>query len=71
MGPVHGVYLACPNEPSIYITGDTVLVPSVSEAIERLEVQCQGLPCRFRELPCARWLALSPARRSQRPRVLI
>ena len=38
MGPVHGVYLACPNEPSVYITGDTVLVNSVTDAVHRLKV---------------------------------
>jgi L-ascorbate metabolism protein UlaG (beta-lactamase superfamily) len=36
MGPVAGVYLAHPDEPSVYLTSDTVLSPGVSEAITRL-----------------------------------
>lgn len=37
MGPVSGYYLAHPGEPSLYVTGDTVLTPSVVEAITRLQ----------------------------------
>ncbi len=36
MGPVAGFYLAHPDEPSVYVTGDTVLTSEVSEAISRL-----------------------------------
>lgn len=36
MGPVHGVWLAHPGEPSLYITSDTRLTDGVREAIERL-----------------------------------
>ncbi|MBK9648022.1 MAG: hypothetical protein IPO67_23175 [Deltaproteobacteria bacterium] len=36
MGPVAGVYLAHPDEPSVYVTSDTVLSLGVSEAITRL-----------------------------------
>ena len=36
MGPVAGVYLAHPDEPSVLLTSDTVLSPGVSEAITRL-----------------------------------
>lgn len=36
MGPVCGYYLAHPDEPSVYVTGDTILTDSVLEAIERL-----------------------------------
>lgn len=36
MGPVHGVYLAHPGEPSLYITSDTVLTDGIREAIHRL-----------------------------------
>jgi L-ascorbate metabolism protein UlaG (beta-lactamase superfamily) len=37
MGPVCGYYLAHPDEPSVYLVGDSVLTPSVLEAIERLQ----------------------------------
>lgn len=37
LGPVAGYFLAHPNEPSIYVTGDSVLTESVLEAITRLE----------------------------------
>lgn len=37
MGPVSGVYLACPGEPSVYLTGDTVLTETVREALARLQ----------------------------------
>lgn len=37
MGPVCGYYLAHPGEPSVYLVGDSVLTPSVIEAIERLQ----------------------------------
>ena len=37
MGPVAGFYLAHPEEPSIYITGDAVLTNGVVEAVERLK----------------------------------
>ncbi|TWT32179.1 metal-dependent hydrolase [Posidoniimonas corsicana] len=39
MGPVAGYYLAHPNEPTVYITGDTVLTDTVKSAIERLRPQ--------------------------------
>ena len=39
MGPVAGYYLAHPNEPTVYITGDTVLTDTVKSAIERLQPQ--------------------------------
>lgn len=37
MGPVAGFYFAHPDEPSLYITGDTVLTPEVQKAVERLK----------------------------------
>lgn len=37
LGPVAGYFLAHPDEPSIYMTGDSVLTPSVLEAITRLQ----------------------------------
>lgn len=37
MGPVSGYYLAHPEEPSVYVTGDAVLSDAVAEAIERLQ----------------------------------
>ncbi|WP_425400303.1 MBL fold metallo-hydrolase [Aeoliella sp.] len=37
MGPVAGFYLACPGEPTVYLTGDTVLTRSVQDTIERLQ----------------------------------
>ncbi|MCA9666443.1 MAG: MBL fold metallo-hydrolase [Myxococcales bacterium] len=36
MGPMAGFYLAHPDEPSIYITGDTVLTDAVLDAVSRL-----------------------------------
>ena len=39
MGPVAGYYLALPDEPTVYITGDTVLTDTVKSAIERLRPQ--------------------------------
>ncbi len=36
LGPVAGYYLAPENEPSLYITGDSVLTESVADAIVRL-----------------------------------
>jgi len=36
MGPVAGFYLAHPSEPSVYITGDSVLTDTVRDAITRL-----------------------------------
>lgn len=39
MGPVTGLYIAPENEPSLYLTGDTVLTPGVRTAIERLRPQ--------------------------------
>ncbi|WP_166831893.1 MBL fold metallo-hydrolase [Thalassoroseus pseudoceratinae] len=39
MGPVAGYYLAHPYEPTVYITGDTVLTDMVETAIERLRPQ--------------------------------
>lgn len=37
MGPVAGYYIFHPDEPTILVTGDTVLTASVREAIERLQ----------------------------------
>lgn len=37
MGPGTGWFIACPGEPSIYITGDTVLTETVAHAVRRLE----------------------------------
>lgn len=36
MGPVCGYYLAHPDEPSVYVTGDSVLTDAVLDAVERL-----------------------------------
>lgn len=36
LGPVAGFYLAVADEPSLYVTGDTVLTARVREAVERL-----------------------------------
>jgi L-ascorbate metabolism protein UlaG (beta-lactamase superfamily) len=36
MGPVSGCYLAHPDEPSVYLTSDSVLSAGVLEAVERL-----------------------------------
>ena len=36
LGPVAGYYLAAPGEPSLYITGDSILTDSVRDALERL-----------------------------------
>ncbi len=36
MGPVVGYYLAHPSEPSLYLTGDSILTPAVLDAVERL-----------------------------------
>jgi L-ascorbate metabolism protein UlaG (beta-lactamase superfamily) len=37
MGPVAGYYLAFADEPSLYLTGDTILTEQVLEAVERLQ----------------------------------
>ena len=37
MGPVSGVYLAHPDEPSVYLTSDAVLTEGVLRALDRLE----------------------------------
>jgi L-ascorbate metabolism protein UlaG (beta-lactamase superfamily) len=37
LGPVSGYYLAHPDEPGVYLTGDSVLTASVTEAIGRLQ----------------------------------
>ncbi len=37
MGPVAGYYLNCPGEPTLYITGDSVLTKRVQEAVRRLQ----------------------------------
>jgi L-ascorbate metabolism protein UlaG (beta-lactamase superfamily) len=37
LGPVAGYYLAHPEEPSIYVVGDSILTESVREAVERLQ----------------------------------
>ncbi|MEM8670336.1 MAG: MBL fold metallo-hydrolase [Planctomycetota bacterium] len=39
MGPVAGYYLSHPNEPTIYLTSDTVLTDTVKRAIVRLQPQ--------------------------------
>ena len=36
MGPGAGYYLAAPGEPSVYLTGDTVLTPAIERALDRL-----------------------------------
>lgn len=36
MGPVAGYYLSHPDEPSLYLVGDSILTENVMEAIERL-----------------------------------
>ena len=36
MGPVCGYFLAHPDEPSVYVIGDSVLTEAVLEAVERL-----------------------------------
>ncbi|WP_158946089.1 MBL fold metallo-hydrolase [Pseudodesulfovibrio cashew] len=37
LGPGHGWYIAAPNEPSLYLTGDTVLIDAVRTAIAVLK----------------------------------
>ncbi len=37
MGPGTGWFLQYPDEPSIYITGDTVLTPQISDAVKELK----------------------------------
>ena len=37
MGPVAGYFLAHPDEPSVYITGDSVWTPAVDDALKRLK----------------------------------
>lgn len=37
MGPGVGFYLAHPGEPSVYLTGDTVLTQEVKDAVQRLQ----------------------------------
>jgi L-ascorbate metabolism protein UlaG (beta-lactamase superfamily) len=37
MGKVRGFYLAHPNEPSLYLIGDSILTPAVREAVTRLQ----------------------------------
>ena len=37
MGPVAGYYLAAPDEPTVYLVGDSVLTDSVLEAVVRLQ----------------------------------
>jgi len=37
LGPVAGYYLAPQGEPSLYITGDSILTDSVREAVQRLQ----------------------------------
>lgn len=37
LGPVAGYYLAAEGEPSLYITGDSILTDSVRDAVERLQ----------------------------------
>lgn len=44
MGPVSGFFLASPGEPSLYITGDTVMTDQVKDAIERLQPEVVVAP---------------------------
>ena len=37
MGPVSGFYLSHPDEPSLYLTGDTVMTTQIRSAIKRLQ----------------------------------
>ena len=37
LGPVAGYYLAHPDEPSVYLLGDSILTENVLEAVERLQ----------------------------------
>lgn len=37
MGPVAGYFLAHPDEPSVYLTGDSVLTDNVIDAVRRLQ----------------------------------
>ena len=37
MGPVSGYYLDAPDEPSIYITADSIWTPTIQSTIERLQ----------------------------------
>lgn len=37
MGPVHGVYIEHPDEPSLYLTGDAVPSKQLSAALQRLD----------------------------------
>jgi len=37
MGSVSGFYLAHPDEPCVYITGDSVMTPQIRDAIKRLQ----------------------------------
>lgn len=37
MGPVAGYYLAHPDEPSVYLTGDSILTANVEDALARLQ----------------------------------
>lgn len=37
MGPVSGLYLAHPDEPSVYLTSDALLTSAVLDAIDRLQ----------------------------------
>ncbi len=44
LGPVAGYYLAAPGEPSVYLTGDSILTDSVREAIARLRPDVVVVP---------------------------
>ncbi len=44
MGPVAGYYFAHPDEPSVYLTGDSVLTEAVLEAVDRLQPQVVVAP---------------------------
>lgn len=44
LGPVAGYYLSSPDEPSLYVVGDSVLTDSVTEAIERLQPDVVVMP---------------------------
>ncbi len=37
MGPVSGFYFTHPDEPSIYLTGDTVMTDTIRSAVRRLQ----------------------------------
>ncbi|MGB1014249.1 MAG: MBL fold metallo-hydrolase [Nannocystaceae bacterium] len=44
MGPVAGYFFAHPNEPSLYLTGDSILTPQVLDALTRLQPEVVVAP---------------------------